>query len=100
MIAQSSLILVSLNCILQGSYCRVAHPEGGQALPIQRQKRTPIFKHDWGIYEWLPPLTETIFPSEGMKAGLLLSRSLVCKVLKLISSWHFSWTLGGLCRRR
>lgn len=36
---------------------------------------------------WLPaPLTETILPSEGMKAGRLLSRSLVCSVLKLISS--------------
>lgn len=52
------------------------------------------------MYAQSPPLTETIFPSEGMKAGLLLSRSLVCKVLKLISSWHFSWTLGGLCKRR
>lgn len=31
-------------------------------------------------------------PSDGMKAGLLLSLSLVCRVLKLISSWHFSWT--------
>ena len=41
-------------------------------------------------------LTETILPSEGMKAGRLLRRSLVCSVLKLISSWHFSCTLGGL----
>lgn len=30
--------------------------------------------------------TETILPSEGMKAGLLLSLSLVCRVLKFISS--------------
>lgn len=30
--------------------------------------------------------TETMRPSFGMKAGLLLSRSLVCRVLKLISS--------------
>ncbi|TNN65620.1 hypothetical protein EYF80_024149 [Liparis tanakae] len=35
-----------------------------------------------------------------MKAGRLLSLSLVCRVLKLISSWHFSCTLGGLWRRR
>lgn len=37
-------------------------------------------------------LTDTMRPSDGMKAGLLLSLSLVCRVLKLISSWHFSWT--------
>src|SRR4029434_11201623 len=36
-------------------------------------------------------LTDTILPSEGMKAGRLLRRSLVCSVLKLISSWHRSW---------
>lgn len=41
-------------------------------------------------------LTDTMRPSEGMKAGLLLSLSLVCRVLKLISSWHFSWT----CRQK
>ena len=45
-------------------------------------------------------LTDTILPSEGMKAGRLLILSLVCRVLKLISSWHFSCTLGGLCFRR
>ena len=44
--------------------------------------------------------TDTILPSEGMKAGLLLSLSLVCRVLKLISSWHFSCTRGGLWMRR
>lgn len=63
-------------------------------------KGSLIFQASLGYIEAVTPLTETIFPSEGMKAGLLLSRSLVCKVLKLISSWHFSWTLGGLCRRR
>lgn len=36
--------------------------------------------------EGLGALTETMRPSFGMKAGLLLSRSLVCRVLKLISS--------------
>lgn len=72
----------------------------GILCPPMGRKGVLFFRHGWGTQKQLPPLTETIFPSEGMKAGLLLSRSLVCKVLKLISSWHFSWTLGGLCRRR
>lgn len=52
---------------------------------------------DWDLLRsWL---TDTILPSEGMNAGRLLMRSLVWRVLKLISSWHFSCTLGGLCWR-
>ena len=40
--------------------------------------------------------TETIFPSVGMYAGLLLSLSRVCRVLKVVSSLAFSSSLGGL----
>merc|ERR1719244_1783931 len=36
-------------------------------------------------------------PSVGMYAGLLESLSLVCRVLKLVSSFAFCSTLGGLC---
>ena len=53
-----------------------------------------------GVTPSLAQLTETSLPSEGMKAGRWLSLSLVCRVLKLISSWHFSCTRGGLCKRR
>lgn len=53
--------------------------------------------HEWmNMKLWL---TDTIFPSEGIKAGRLLMRNLVWRVLKLISSWHFSCTFGGLCWR-
>lgn len=44
-------------------------------------------------------LTETIFPSVGMYAGLLDKRNLVCSVLKLVSSLAFCSTRGGLCLR-
>merc|ERR1719195_1139802 len=36
-------------------------------------------------------------PSVGKEAGLLDSLSLVCSVLKLVSSLAFCSTLGGLC---
>ena len=44
-------------------------------------------------------LTETIFPSVGRYAGLLLSLSRVCRVLKLFSNLALSSSLGGLCLR-
>lgn len=46
----------------------------------------------WTLVDDMCIHTDTMRPSDGMKAGLLLSLSLVCRVLKLISSWHFSWT--------
>lgn len=52
----------------------------------------PSHWHFWEIIDkangiLMPPLlTETIFPSDGMKAGRLLILSFVCRVLKLISS--------------
>ncbi len=51
------------------------------------------FKQNW----WR---TDTILPSVGMYAGRLESRSFVCKVLKLVSSFAFCSTRGGLCFRR
>lgn len=53
---------------------------------------SPSQWHFWEIIDkanriLMPPLlTETIFPSDGMKAGRLLILSFVCRVLKLISS--------------
>jgi len=44
-------------------------------------------------------LTETIFPSVGMYAGLLDKRNFVCSVLKFVSSLAFCSTRGGLCLR-
>lgn len=57
----------------------------------------------WGIINWnwgnRLLLTETIFPSVGMYAGLLDKRNFVCNVLKLVSSLAFCSTRGGLCLR-
>lgn len=45
-------------------------------------------------------MSDTIFPSVGMYAGLLLSLSFVWRVLKFVSSLAFCSTRGGLCLRR
>ena len=53
---------------------------------------------DAGAQYWV--LTETILPSVGMYAGRLLSRSRVCSVLNVASSFAFSSTFGGLWARQ
>lgn len=45
-------------------------------------------------------MSDTIFPSVGIYAGLLLNLSFVCRVLKFVSSLAFCSTRGGLCLRR
>lgn len=45
-------------------------------------------------------MSDTIFPSVGIYAGLLLSLSFVWRVLKFVSSLAFCSTRGGLCLRR
>ena len=42
-------------------------------------------------------LTDTSRPSAGRYAGRPLSRSRVCRVLKVVSSFPFSSSFGGLC---
>ena len=99
---------VSVKCMPHGTL----HPDlcilvqkdcAGQTLRLGVAWSCPSTPHGASVApqaSWALALTDTILPSEGMKAGRLLRRSLVCSVLKLISSWHFSCTLGGLCRRR
>lgn len=54
-----------------------------------------VFVHDLKLNPHHLKLTLIIFPSAGIYNGRLLSRSLVCRVLKRFSSFDLSSTLGG-----